>query len=252
MPSPRRRDSDRGDRAHLLLARHPRYPVAREMVSFRCRAILFDLDGVLVDSAECVEHTLRLWAPTKGLDAETIIPIAHGRRTIDTIRTIGPHLDADREVAALEAIESTTTRGVHEVAGARELLAALPPRSWAIVTSGSRAVATLRIRHVGLPFPDVLVCAGDVTQGKPDPEGYLAAARALGRAPKECVVIEDAPAGVAAARAAGMRSIAIATTHPRDTLADADAIVTRLADLQLSRIGETGELHIVSTTSTPS
>lgn len=199
----------------------------------RCKAILFDLDGVLVDSAQCVENTWKQWAVGHGLDPSRIMAIAHGRRTVETVPMIAPHLDVAEEVAALAAIESNTTDGVYEVPGARALVERLPAEAWAVVTSGHRSIATLRISHVGLLMPPVLVCADDITHGKPHPEGYLTAAERLGRAPSECVVIEDAPAGIDAARAAGMRSIAIAGTFGRDTLAAADLIVSGLASLRV-------------------
>jgi mannitol-1-/sugar-/sorbitol-6-phosphatase len=195
------------------------------------RAILFDLDGVLVDSARCVERTWRQWAARHGLDPDAIVAVAHGRRTLETIPEVAPHLDVATEVAVLEAIESTTTMGVYEIPGARALLEQLPLDRWAIVTSGARSVATLRIRHTGLPMPRVLVCADEIAHGKPHPEGYLTAADQLGVPPRECVVIEDAPLGLEAARAAGMRSIGIIGTFPADRLAGADLIIPNLAAL---------------------
>lgn len=195
------------------------------------RGILFDLDGVLVDSARCVERTWRQWAARHGLDPDAIVAVAHGRRTLETIPEVAPHLDVATEVAALEAIESTTTDGVHEIPGARALLERLPPDRWAIVTSGARSVATLRIRYTALPTPRVLVCADEITQGKPHPEGYLTAARSLGLTPDECIVVEDAPAGLEAARAAGMRSIGIVGTFPAEALAIADLVIPSLAAL---------------------
>ena len=194
------------------------------------RTILFDLDGVLVDSTECVERSWRTWAARRGLDPERVIQVAHGRRTIETVALVAPHLSLAEEVAALEGVEAHTTDGVYEIPGARELLERLPSDAWAIVTSGVRAVATLRIRHTGLPMPRVLVCADEINRGKPDPEGYLTAAARLGRAPADCVVIEDTPPGLEAARAAGMRSIGIAGTYPASALI-ADLVVPSLTSL---------------------
>lgn len=196
----------------------------------RTTAILFDLDGVLVDSTECVERAWRNWAARRGLDPERVMEVAHGRRTIETVALLAPHLSLADEVAALEKVEALTTDGVYEVPGARQLLERLPADSWAIVTSGTRSVATLRIRYTGLPMPRVLVCADEITRGKPDPEGYLTAAARLGRAPADCTVIEDTPAGLEAARAAGMRSIGIAGTYPASALI-ADLVVPSLSAL---------------------
>jgi mannitol-1-/sugar-/sorbitol-6-phosphatase len=194
----------------------------------RCDAILFDLDGVLVDSAVCVEATWRRWAARHELDPATVLAVAHGRRTLDTIRHVAPRLAAEDEVAALAASESTTTDGVYEVPGARQLVEQLPLRGWAIVTSGIRSVAMLRITHTRLPLPSVIVTADEISRGKPDPEGYLTAARRLGVTPDACIVVEDAPAGLEAARAAGMRSIGISSTYPRDALHAATVCVASL------------------------
>jgi sugar-phosphatase len=175
-----------------------------------CDALLFDLDGVLVDSAQVVERTWRRWAARHGLDADDVIRLAHGRRTIETVRLLAPHAMAEDEVAALAASESTETDGVYEVPGARALLASLPEGSWAIVTSGVRPVAELRIRHTRLPMPRVLVTADQVRHGKPHQEGYLTAAARLGVNPARCIVVEDTPPGIEAAHAGGMRAIGVA------------------------------------------
>ena len=204
----------------------------------RCRAILFDLDGVLVNSAECVEKTWRSFASRHDLDVDKVLVYAHGRRTKETIQLVAPELDAEHEVATLERNEAMTTEGVYEVLGARELLESLPPDRWAIVTSGIRAVADLRIRFTSLPSPAVMICADDIANGKPHPEGYLKAAETLGRSPADCVVIEDAPAGIEAAHNAAMRVIAIASTYGKERLADADLIVDQLSDLTVLFDGE--------------
>jgi sugar-phosphatase len=204
----------------------------------RCRAILFDLDGVLVDSAERVEKTWREWAARHRLDAEMVIAAAHGRRTVETVALVAPHLSVDDELRGLETSEATNSDGIYEIAGAQDLLQSLPPNRWAIVTSGIRAVAEFRIRHTGLPAPAVIICAEEISRGKPDPEGYLAAAGRLGFSPTDCVVIEDAPPGIEAAKAAGMRAIAIATTYPANRLLGADMVVGRLSDLSVESAGD--------------
>jgi sugar-phosphatase len=201
--------------------------------SFSSKAIIFDLDGVLVDSAECIERTWRAWAMRNQLDPESVIAVAHGRRAIETVQLVAPQLSADAELDSLAASESTTSEGVYEITGARELLEMLPSDKWAVVTSGIRAVAEFRLRHAGLPVPPVMICADEISRGKPDPEGYLTAAERLGYSPAECLVIEDAPAGIESACAAGMRVIAITTTYPPRMLTGADAIVERLTDLSV-------------------
>jgi len=202
------------------------------MPSTSCRALLFDLDGVLVDSTECVTRTWRRWAQANGLDPETILAVAHGRRTIDTVRLVAPHLAAEAEVATLAQSEAHVTAGVYEVPGARALLLGLPPTAWAVITAGIRPVATLRLRHTGLPEPLVLITAEDLSHGKPDPEGYLAAAARLAVPPPDCVVVEDAPAGLEAAPAAGMRAIALTTTHSAKQLSAATWGLRSLSQLR--------------------
>lgn len=210
--------------------------------SFRCKAILFDLDGVLVDSTECVERTWRSWAARLGLNGDDVIGLAHGRPTADTVRLFAPHLNVEEEAAALEAGEATNSDGIYEISGARELLESLPPGSWAVVTSGTRSLAEFRLKRTGLPVPSVLICAGEIKRGKPHPEGYLTAAAQLGLSADECVVMEDAPLGIEAARAAQMRVIAIASTYPGHELTAADAVVNRLTDLGISQ--KAGEIQI--------
>ena len=196
-----------------------------------CSAILFDLDGVLVDSTECIEDTWQSWAKEVGLDPSAVVKVAHGRRAIETIRLMAPLVDAAEVAARLATHESSATEGVHEVPGARSLLAGLPATRWAVVTSAVRAVANYRLRLAHLPTPRVMVCADDVANGKPNAEGYRLAARQLGCAPKDCVVVEDAPAGLEAARSAGMRAIAIASTHSDEMLSNATIVVREFTAL---------------------
>lgn len=210
-------------------------PIDRSLI--RCAAILFDLDGVLVDSTACVEKSWRHWAVGHGLEPDRVMEVAHGRRTIETVQVVAPHLNVAAEAAAIAAVESTTTEGVLEVPGARELLERLPATAWAIVTSGVRAVATLRIRHTRLPMPRVLVPADEIERGKPHPEGYLTAANLLRVDPAMCVVVEDTPAGLEAARAAGMRCIAVSGTYPATALAGATQVVPRLRAIRVDSAG---------------
>ena len=211
-----------------------------------CEALLFDLDGVLVDSIVSVEHTWRVWAARHGLDAAAILRSAHGRRALDTVKIVAPHLDAAAEIIALSAQEASTTQGLSEVPGAHALLSALPTDRWAVVTSGDRPVAEHRLRHVGLPVPTVMVCGDEVTHGKPDPEGYLAAAAKLGIAPAGCVIVEDAPSGVEAAHNAGMRVIAVTSTHSAEELSAADAVTDTLSALtvRIRGLGRAKRLHV--------
>ena len=213
------------------------------MNTIECDAILFDLDGVLIDSSACIEHHWQLWATHHGLDIADVMRVAHGRRTDETIKLVAPHLDAEEEARRIEESEAGDTRGVLTVEGALSLLNSLPRDAWAIATSGTRAVATTRLKHTGLPVPNILVTAEDVTRGKPDPEPYLAAAKGLGIPADRCVVIEDAPAGIEAARAAGMKSVAVVSTHPARDLAKATIIAWQLKDIH-SKAGYNTRLAI--------
>ena len=203
--------------------------------TFECDAILFDLDGVLVDSQAVVVRTWHEWAKEKDLDAddaERILEVAHGRRPAEVLRDFAPELDADAEARELERMETNDLEGVLEIEGARELLSSLPTEGWTVVTSGTRALASGRMEHVGLPLPERFVSADDVENGKPHPEAYLKGAEILGVSPEACVVVEDAPSGVSSARSAGMRVIAVATTYREQDLREADAVAPSLASIQ--------------------
>ena len=213
---------------------------------FRCKAILFDLDGVLVDSRGCVELVWRAWAFARGLDADSILQVAHGRRTRETVADIAPHLDIAAEVAILDQMEERETRGDERIPGVAALVASLPVGRWAVVTSGGPAIAARRLQIAGIPEPSVMITAHDVRHGKPHPEGFLAAATRLGIAASDCLVVEDAPAGVAAALAAGMKVIAVLTTHTAERLKDADAIVATAGRL-LVRSSTDGWLEVTET-----
>lgn len=207
------------------------------MRRFECRAVLFDLDGVLVDSTGYVEQQWRRWATARGLAPEPFLRVCHGRRALETIRLAAPHLDAEAEVAAFVPKENSDSRVLGPVNGAARLLKMLPAGSWAIATSAGRTVATGRLRGAGLPVPSVLISAEDVLHGKPSPDVYLMAAAGLTVPPSKCLVVEDAPAGIEAARAAGMGVIALTTTHRAEELM-ADACAGSLAGVHLGRIDQ--------------
>jgi sugar-phosphatase len=210
------------------------------MKRFDCSAIVFDLDGVLVDSTAYVEQQWRRWATSRGLRPEPFLRVCHGRRALETIRMAAPHLDAEAEVRAFVPLEETASEPLGPLPGALRLLTALPPGTWAVATSGSRPVATTRLRRAGLPIPPVLVCAEDVARGKPSPDAYLLATRTLGCATDQVVVVEDAPAGIQAARAAGTAVIGLTTTHS-SVLLDADACAASLAGVHLGRVNRAGD-----------
>ena len=207
------------------------------MPIFHCSGILFDLDGVLVDSTRSVDRQWRLWAERKGVDGDKVIAIAHGVRTIEVIKYVAPHLDAEAEVREIESREADDHEGVNVMPGAAELVRGIPEGRWCVVTSGTRPLASARLRFGGLPVPEVLVTADDVVNGKPHPEPYLKGAKLLGVKPADCLVIEDAPAGIQSARAGGMKVIGITSTYPESQLSTADAVVKKLAQIQVGPDG---------------
>lgn len=177
-------------------------------------ALLFDFDGTLIDSAAFYDGVWTRWAQKMGIDPGPILAEHHGRRFADTLRVTGHgHLDLDAAGRDLYAMSHQTTEGLHLVRGVRALLDDLPRARWAIVTSSGQSLVRRWLDHFGLPHPGVLVSAEHVSAGKPAPEGYLSAARQLGVDPRQCLVFEDAPAGIAAGRAAGATVIALETTH---------------------------------------
>lgn len=204
--------------------------------AFRCEAVLFDMDGTLVDSSICVESTWRMWASKHGVDIDALLAISHGRQNYETIRMIAPHLEKPEEIAFLVETEENCDQGIVEVPGARVLLdsilGARPAPPWAVVTSAWRTLAVKRLQLAGLHVPDVLITSDDISHSKPHPEGYLLAAKRLGVAPADCLVIEDAHAGIDAARAAGMPVIGITTTFPRAQLG-CEWCIADLRDLTL-------------------
>ncbi len=213
------------------------------MITFRCAAILFDLDGVLVDSTRSVERQWRAWARDMGIDAEKVVAIAHGVRAVEVIRAVAPHLDAEAEVGKLERREAADRDGVVVMPGAVELVGTIPAGRWGVVTSGRRELASGRLRLAGIPVPKVMVAADEVTNGKPHPEPYLKGAELLGAKAAECLVIEDAPAGIRSAHAGGMKVIALTSTYPASALGEADVVVRRLQQIQVGRDGA-GKLAI--------
>lgn len=206
------------------------------MTPIRCSALLFDLDGVLIDSTPAVARVWSGWAAERGLDPETVVRMAHGRPSRTTIRELLPNADIDHEDREVERREMEDLDGVVLLPGARHLLGSLPPDRWTIATSCTRPLAEVRLRAAGLPIPNTMVTSSDVKIGKPDPEPYVKAAAKLGFSARDCVVIEDAPAGVRAGKSAGARVIAFVTTMPRPELEDAaaDWILENCADISAS------------------
>jgi sugar-phosphatase len=184
-------------------------------------AILSDLDGVLIDSTGVVEQTWTVWSQRNGLDPREVLPIIHGRPGAELVAELTPHLDVAAEMEWLEAYEIDAAHRVRAFEGAADALARKPV---AIVTSCTEPLARARLAAARLRVPDVLVTADRVPRGKPAPDPYLIGAQELGVDPARCAVLEDAPAGIAAGKAAGATVFAIATTHDRSELTAADSI----------------------------
>ena len=192
-------------------------------------ALLVDLDGTLVDSTAPVRRAWDAFAARHGFDGAAVHRFAHGRPSGETIRLLAPDADHDAEAAAVEHAEVHDTRGVFALPGAAQLLAS--DRPLAIVTSCSTALAEARLRAAGLTIPRVLISSDGLERGKPDPACFLIAAQHLDTDPKRCTVIEDAPVGIRAGRAAGATVIALRTTHGDHELRDAHAIADDLRAL---------------------
>jgi len=206
------------------------------------RAFLFDMDGTVLNSIAAAERIWTAWAVRHGVDVESFLPTIHGVRAIDTINRLAlPGVDADAEAAWITEAEIEDVEGIVEVSGAANFLKSLPANQWAIVTSAPRALALRRMAAAGIPEPDVMVTAEDVSAGKPDPAGYRLAARRLQVDPAECLIFEDAAVGIRAGEAAGAHVMVITATHvhplqtPHATLAGYDAIEARVdLDSQIS------------------
>lgn len=206
------------------------------MTQVRCAALLFDLDGVLINSTPAVARVWHRWAVEHGFDPEEVVPRAHGRPSLTTVREYLPNADHEAENREVERREIEDLEGVVPLPGALDLLASLPPDRWTIVTSCTRKLAEVRIRAAGLPLPRRFISSNDITNGKPHPEPYLKGAAVLGFPAAECVVLEDVPAGVKAAKGAGARVIAFTTTVQPLALQDAGAdwILQSCANVQAS------------------
>ena len=193
------------------------------MTAIRCSALLFDMDGVLIDSTPAVARVWYRWAVEHGFDPEKVVHMAHGRPSRTTIRELLPNADIDGEDREVERREIEDIEGVVLLPGARQLLNILAPERWTIATSCTRPLAEMRLRAAGLPIPRTMITSSDVKVGKPDPEPYLKAAAKLGFAASDCIVVEDAAAGVKAGKASGSRVIAFLTTMIRRELEEAGA-----------------------------
>jgi len=210
------------------------------MTEIHCSGVLFDLDGVLIDSTPAVTRVWRQWAMERGFDPEEVVARAHGRPSLATVREYLPNADHAAENREIERREIEDADGIITLPGARELLLQLPATRWAIATSCTRPLAEVRLRAAGLPVPERIVTSSDVTLGKPHPEPFLKAAAKLGFPASECVVVEDVPAGIRAGKAAGATVVAFRTTVEEAELrrAGADFILNNCADVSVARNAE--------------
>ena len=184
------------------------------------KAILFDMDGTLLDSNEASEMIWQKWAALHQVPIETIRAVHHGRRPEETIALVAPRLNALESSRMVYHEQEKMLAGIHPIAGVTEFYQSLNKNEFAIVTAATLTILTTRLKIVGLTRPEICVTATSVKKGKPDPEGYLQAATRLGIHPKDCIVFEDAPAGLMAAHAAGMQSVAVTTNYTEGALRD--------------------------------
>lgn len=203
------------------------------MIQLECRGLIFDLDGVLVDSIPSVLQIWREWAQQRGIRHPDLDSLAITARTQEAVQQLDDSLDIEAEVQYLEEKEATANDNLCPVKGARSLLNSLPSESWAVFTSVSHKTALAKLQAAGLPEPKVLISGDQVKRGKPHPHGYLLASQKLGVIPEDCLVIEDTPAGIQAARAGGIPVIALATSHPPEQLINARVVLPDLEAIQV-------------------
>jgi len=214
------------------------------MTLIQCSAVLFDMDGVLVDSTPAVARVWTSWALEHGLIPEEVVRRAHGRPSLATIIELLPHGDHAAENNEVERREIEDIADVIALPGALTLLQSIPQHRWAVVTSATRALAAVRLQVAGLPVPKHLVTASDLRRGKPYPDPYLKGSELLQIPPAECLVAEDAPSGVRSGKAAGARVLALRTTSTDAELlsAAADWIADDLSSLSLEPQAQTSAL----------
>jgi sugar-phosphatase len=219
------------------------------MPIIHCAALLFDMDGVLIDSTPAVARVWSGWAREHGFDPAEVVARAHGRPSLTTVREYLPHADHETENREVERREIEDLEGVVPLPGALDLLRGLPSNRWTIVTSCTRTLAIVRIKAAGLPLPDQIVTSNDILHGKPSPDPYLKGAAVLGFPALQCVVVEDAPAGIVSGKASGAKVIAFRTTAADPVLrnAGADWIVNNCADIRGDASAGALQLTLVET-----
>ena len=220
--------------------------ISSSPVTLHCQGILFDMDGILISSLGSVERSWTKWSNMRGLDPAYVLTVIHGRRAIESAAELRPDLDADAELKLLEEIECADGEGIEILPGVKDLLAALPPYRWTVVTSATQKLARTRLAMIGLPVPERLITASSVPQGKPHPAPYLEGAKLLGFPPAECVVIEDSASGVKAGEAAGCTVIGTTFSHTPQELSAAHYLVHDLTGLEVTETNTGLELRFVA------
>ena len=216
-----------------------------------CKGFLFDLDGTLVDSLPAVERAWINWAKRRGISPQDVLDFIHGKQAITSLRHFMPGESEEaiqQEFLLLEQVEAQDTDGVTALPGAAALLERLNRLdiSWAIVTSGSIPVATARRNAGGLPQPEVFITAEQVKHGKPQPDAYLLGAERLGLAPQDCVVVEDAAAGILSGLAAGCQVIAVNAPADAPKLEQVDLLLTSLEQIAVSKTEQGAAISLVA------
>jgi mannitol-1-/sugar-/sorbitol-6-phosphatase len=208
--------------------------VKSSSVTLQCQGVLFDMDGILISSIGSVERSWTKWAQMRGIDPAYAISKAHGCRSIETVAILRPDLDPVTENDIIEGLECDDVEGISVLPGALELLAALPPNRWTVVTSATEPLARVRLAAGRIPIPARIVTAESVSEGKPHPAPYLAGAALLGIPPEQCIVFEDAASGTKAGRAAGCTVIATPFSHSIESLEAANYIIADLTEVKVT------------------
>jgi mannitol-1-/sugar-/sorbitol-6-phosphatase len=217
--------------------------ISGETISINAKGILFDMDGVLISSIGSVLRCWKRWAEMYGVPDPQSFEFPHGVRAIEMIKQLRPDIDPLEGLRVVEDMEIEDVEDLKVLPGVKALLESLPPERWAIVTSATRRLLLGRLKHAGLPAPARIISADDVERGKPDPEPYVKGATMLGFRPADCVVVEDAPAGVGAGVAAGCRVLAVLGTHAPEELDGADWIAPSLEDVTVTNKADGLELR---------
>jgi mannitol-1-/sugar-/sorbitol-6-phosphatase len=209
-----------------------------ERVQVRVKGLLFDMDGVLISSIGSVVRCWRAWAKKYDVPNADTYMVPHGMRAIEIVKSLRPDIDPLVGLQEIEDLELVDTEDLKVLPGAKELLEKLPPERWAIVTSATRRLMLGRLAVAGVPIPDRIIAADDVERGKPDPEPYRKGAELLGVESAECIVVEDAPSGVGAGKAAGSRVLGVIGTHTLAELHAADWVVQSLEDVSVEIVDD--------------